>query len=230
MNNLIEEDFTPKMAIIAYSQGGEYNEHYLESRKIKKNSGGYEMLEGTPLTKKLLAELLEKIDPIALEKTYCKGLLPQNLLAFNNENAEPTVIWYLKASERHLSFTKGLAKDGLMKLPALVFMLKGTTLSVWAIKTNNPNEDTVLYSAPFHNIYGDGKVCMGSAKTYKFKEVHSIMKNWEDAFFQSKFTHLNRESPIVGNLTTFINRQIKGKLPFDKNVLVATNKTIGDLI
>jgi len=230
MNNLIEEDFTPKVAIIAYSQGGEYNEHYLESRKIKKNSGGYEMLEGTPLTKKLLAELLEKIDPIALEKTYCKGLLPQNLLAFNNENAEPTVIWYIKASERNLVFTKGLAKDGLMKLPALVFMLKGRSLHVWAIKTNNPKEDTILYSAPFHNIYADSRVCMGNAKTYKFKEVHSIMKNWEDAFFSSKFSHLGGHSPIKGNLTTFIKRQIKGKLPFDKNVLVATNKTIGDLI
>ena len=192
MNNLIEEDFTPKVAIIAYSQGGEYNEHYLESRKIKKNSGGYEMLEGTPLTKKLLAELLEKIDPIALEKTYCKGLLPQNLLAFNNENAEPTVIWYLKASQRHLSFSKGLAKNGLMKLPALIFMLKGTALSVWAIKTNNPNEDTILYDAPFYNIYQGGKVCMGNAKNHKYKEVHSIMKNWEDAFFSSKFSHLGK--------------------------------------
>jgi len=229
MNNIIKEDFVPAAAIIVYQQG-DSNQNYLESRKIKKSSNGYQMLEGVPLTKKLLAELLEKIDPVALEKTYCKGLLPKNLLAFNNENAEPTVIWYIKASERNLSFTKGLCKDGLMKLPALVFRLKGTNLSVWAIKTNNPNEDTILYDAPFHNVYGGGKVCMGNAKVNNSKEVSKIMKTWEDAFFQSKFSHLNRESPIVGNLTTFINRQIKGKLPFDKNVLIATNKTIGDLI
>jgi len=230
MNNVIKEDFAPKVAIMVYEQGGENNEHYLESRKIRKSSNGYEMLEGTPLTKKLLAELLDKVDPIALEKTYCKGLLPQNLLAFNNENAKPTVIWYVKSSERHLSFTDKLCKDGLMKLPALVFMVKGDSFYVWAIKTNNPKEDTILYDAPFHNIWPNGRVCMGNAKTYGFKEVHSIMKNWEDAFFQSKFSHLNRDSPIKGNLTTFIKRQIKGKLPFDKNVLIATNKTIGDLI
>lgn len=233
MNTIIEKDFAPHTAIIVYSQKGEYNEHYLESREIREKENGYHMLSGKPLTKKLLSQMLEEIDPIVLEKIYCKGLLPSNLLTFDNNNATPTIIWKVESSLRNLCFAKVLRiKDGTMCLPTLIFKLKGSSLSVFAVKTNNVNKDTKLYHAPFHNIFSDGKVCMGNAKTYGFKEVNSIMKNWEDAFFQSKFSHLQGQgSPINGNLNTFIKRQMKPpKQPFDKGVLVSINQKLEDIL
>jgi len=220
-NKDLEEDFAPHTAIIVYSQKGEYNEHYLESRRIKPGASGYEMLEGVPLTKKLLSEMLAEIDPVAIERIYSEGFLPKNLLYFDSNTVSPTLIWYVKPSARKLSFVKRLGiKDGIMNLPALVFKLEANDFSIFATKSNHPDENTTLYHAPFYNIYDSGSICMGNAKAKFDNDVCSIMKGWEDAFFQSKFTELHgAESPILGNIGTFTKRQIKNNKPFDKDVL-----------
>lgn len=216
MNDILHEDFIPVSAIIVYSQNGDYNEHYLESRRIENN----QLLEGVPLTKELLAGMLDKIDPKKLEEVKCLGFLPRNLLAYNNDNAQATVIWYLKESEHNLVFSKNLnIKEGVMKLPTLIFKLKGNTLSIFATKSSYITENTVLYHAPFFNVYDDGSICMGNAKVRKSKDVDQLMKNAEDAFFQSKFTELHGQTPINGNLSTFIKKQMKEKKKFDKSVL-----------
>jgi PRTRC genetic system protein B len=216
MNDILEEDFIPVSAIIVYSQGGNYNEHYLESRQIVNN----QMQEGVPLTKKLLAGMLESIDPKKLEEVKCTGFLPRNLLAYNNDNAQATVIWYLKESERNLVFSERLnIKEGLMKLPMIVFKLVGNSLSVFAVKANHITQNTVLYHAPFFNVYDNGSICMGNAKIEKSNDVQELMENAENAFFQSKFTELHGQAPINGNLATFTKKQIKSKKKFDKSVL-----------
>jgi PRTRC genetic system protein B len=232
MNNILQEDFIPVSAIIVYSQVGEYNEHYLESRRINAGESGYEMLEGTPLTKELLAGMLEEIDPKKLEKLSCDGFLPKNLLSYSNDNAQQNMIWYVESSAHKLNFIKGLGiKNGTMHLPTLVFKLVGSKLSVFAVKTNNVTEETKLYKAPFHNIYSDGHICMGSAKVIKAYDVRTLMKSWEDAFFLSKFTELHSDDKVInGNLSTYIKRQIKSKGHFDKNVLIPVNETVEDLL
>lgn len=232
MNNIIQEDFIPVSAIIVYNQIDGHNEHYLESRRIKAGKSGYEMLEGTPLTKELLAGMLEDVDPKKLEKLSCDGFLPKNLLSYSNDNAKQNMIWYVESSSHKLNFIKDLGiKDGIMHLPTLVFKLVGNSLSVFAVKTNNVNEETSLYKAPFHNIYSGGNVCMGNAKIIKSYDVKTLMKSWENAFFQSKFTELHDGgSPIKGNINTYIKKQIKSKGRFDKNVLIPINKTLEDLL
>jgi len=230
MNDLIKEDFIPSVAIVVYSQDGGQN--YLESRKIVNKNNCYQMLEGVPLTKKLLGGMLEEIDPQKLHKINCEGFLPKNLLHYSNKNVEANMIWYIKSSNRNLTFSKGLGiKDGVMHLPTLVFKLKGNGLSMYAAKTNNVTEKTKLYRAPFHNIFDNGGVCMGNSRVIKSTNVKKLMKGWEDGFFMSKFSHLQSGgSPIKGNLNTFINEQIKGKKLFDRSVLLDINKTVEDLL
>ena len=231
MNNLIKEDFVPKVAIVVYSQG-DSREHYLESRRIEKKENGYNMLEGKPLTKKLLAKMLEEIDTKKLDKISCDGFLPKNLIQYSNNNSQANITWYVKSSIHNLTFIESLGiKDGLMHLPTLLFKLRGNCLCVYAIKSSIINEKTLLYKAPFHNVYESGVVCMGSAKVSKSTDVETLMKSYEDAFFQSKFSHLHGEgSPIKGNLTTYIKKQIKSKKPFDKSVLLSTNQVIKDIL
>ena len=79
MNTIIEKDFAPHTAIIVYSQKGEYNEHYLESREIREKENGYHMLSGKPLTKKLLSQMLEEIDPIVLEKIFTEFMFCKSI-------------------------------------------------------------------------------------------------------------------------------------------------------
>jgi PRTRC genetic system protein B len=226
----LQDNLIPKVALIAYEQKN--SNYYLESRRIKKGVSGFEMLEGTPLTKKAIAEILDKIDPIKLERIYCDGFLPENLLAYNNDDAVPTIIWYIKSGWHNLSFIKKLnINDGLMHLPTLIFKLKMDNLSVYAIKTKKPKLNSKLYHAPMHNIYSNGNVCMGNAKIFSSNEVSEMMKNWEKAFFQSKFSHLQTQgSPIKGNLNTFIKDQIDNNKIFDNNVLKLFGKKLEDLI
>jgi PRTRC genetic system protein B len=226
----LQDNLIPKVALIAYEQKN--SNYYLESRRIKKSVSGFEMLEGTPLTKKAIAEILDKIDPIKLERIYCDGFLPENLLAYNNDDAIPTIIWYVKSGWYNLSFVKKLnINDGLMHLPTLIFKLKGSNLKVYAVKTIKPKLNSKLYQAPMHNIYNDGGVCMGNAKIFSSNEVSEMMKNWEKAFFQSKFSHLQSQgSPIKGNLNIFIKDQIDNNKIFDNNVLKPFGKKLKDLI
>jgi len=226
----LQDNLIPKVALIAYEQKN--SNYYLESRRIKKGVSGFEMLEGTPLTKKAIAEILDKIDPIKLERIYCDGFLPENLLAYNNDDAVPTIIWYIKSGWHNLSFIKKLnINDGLMHLPTLIFKLQRDKLSVYAIKTKKPKLNSKLYHAPMHNIDSNGNVCMGNAKIFSSNEVSEMMKNWEKAFFQSKFSHLQAQgSPIKGNLNTFIKDQINNNKIFDNNVLKPFGKKLEDLI
>jgi len=226
----LQDNLIPKVALIAYEQKN--SNYYLESRRIKKGVSGFEMLEGTPLTKKAIAEILDKIDPIKLERIYCDGFLPENLLAYNNDDAVPTIIWYIKSGWHNLSFIKKLnINDGLMHLPTLIFKLQRDELSVYAIKTKKPKLNSKLYHAPMHNIYSNGNVCMGNAKIFSSNEVSEMMKNWEKAFFQSKFSHLQAQgSPVKGNLNTFIKDQINNNKIFDNNVLKPFGKKLEDLL
>ena len=48
----LQDNLIPKVALIAYEQKN--SNYYLESRRIKKGVSGFEMLEGTPLTKKAI--------------------------------------------------------------------------------------------------------------------------------------------------------------------------------
>ena len=67
----------------------------------------------------------------------------------------------------------------------------------------------------------------GNAKIKKSFEINKIMKNYEDAFFLSKFTHLQSQgSPIKGNLNTYLNSNDK----IEKKVLIDTKLKVEDLI
>lgn len=231
MENIIQPDFKASQAIIVYNQDLDHqgNNYYLESRRIKNGR----MMEGKPLTKTLLSKIMSGINTEDIDNIYCEGLLPSKLLYQGKDKMDLKLIWYLKSSWQSLSFDKSLGiKDGIMKVPTLVFSLVGSNLSVFAVKTNSPNSKTILYQAPFHNIYESGSICMGSAKIVKSNEINEIMQNHENAFFQSKFTHLQSQgSPINGNLNTVLGACIrhKAKIPNDM-LLKHKTKHLTDLI
>ena len=54
--------------------------------------------------------------------------------------------------------------------------------------TQRPRPDTKLAAAPYWNIDSNGAVCAGTMRTPKSLTVTSIAA-WQQAFFQSEFTH-----------------------------------------
>lgn len=224
-------NFIPKLAVLVYEcKENNSKEYYLESRRVVSTKLGHKMMEGTPMDEKTLAELSNCIKTREVDKVYSKGLLPKNVIYFGESNFKPFIIWTLPKGKRNLEFKKELnIENGTYNLPVLVFKLKNETLSVFAVKTNNVDDKTILYNAPFHNVYDNGNVCMGSAIIQKSNELSQIIKNYEKAFFMSKFSHhINSKSPIKKNLNTYL-KTLKTK-EFDNNVLIKSKVQLKELL
>ena len=188
------------------------------------------MMEGKPMDEETLAELSNSIKTREIDKIFCKGFFPKNILYFGEDNFKPFIIWHLPKAKRNLSFKKSLEiKNGMYNLPALVFKLKNDTLSVFAIKDDNLKDDTILYKAPFHNVYEDGRICMGNAIIKKNNELNVIVKNYEDAFFMSEFSHyMNQGSPIKKNLNIYFEKLKTNE--FDNSLLINHKLKLKDLL
>ena len=235
MEEVFGEEFTPIQAILVYEQEKSHSDskYYLESRRIEHTPKGHQMQEGVPLSKKTVSQLLSGLETNDLETYYCGGIFPQKLLHYQILNLEPRLIWYIPAGYYSLKFSKDLnIPDGQCYLPTLVFKLSKGVLSVFAVKSNKPTESTKLYVAPFHNVFSGGNVCMGSAKVDKANDILHIMENYEEAFFNSKFTHLHSNGPpIKGNLNAVLTNLIKKKGKFDNKLLKPfKGQIIGDLL
>jgi PRTRC genetic system protein B len=73
--------------------------------------------------------------------------------------------------------------------PALVFKVLGKDFSVRAIETSSrPGPETPLKTAPYWNTDGRGLVCAGSMHVPESSDIASTPA-WQDAYFQSEFTH-----------------------------------------
>jgi len=143
----------------------------------------------------------EYIDPSRLKsvinectngKDNATGLhlnLPQ-VLVDNTDH----LVWHTKASRRELHIrANGGGIHASVYYPALLFIATKTTSSIriFALASSSrPRMDTILYNAPFHNIDGAGKLCLGSAPLPRFINS-STLPQIESAFFDANGTHTN---------------------------------------
>ncbi len=164
MNGLsLEQTYQPTQVITVYkSTQGAY---YLESAPVYENKGKITYGASSPLSKATLSCLGEYFHKEGKVNFSCKKLLPKNLIYSESKNLTPTLVWYMKKSRQHLCFSSSLAiENGWAWMPNLLFVAQGVTLYVYAYKEDGIDLQTELYKAPFHNLYGDGKVCIGNQK------------------------------------------------------------------
>ena len=69
--------------------------------------------------------------------------------------------------ERTLLFERTLSDDAIpdhltLRLPPLVMIGIGSTYHLWALSEPEANARTLLYYAPFPNVYGNAHICFGS--------------------------------------------------------------------
>lgn len=79
------------------------------------------------------------------------------------------------------------------------------------------NEQTLLYHAPFFNLYNDGRVCMGTVKVDIKADCHleDFMQSCEQYFFNSYFSHLiGNASPVKENIIQLWQKLVGSDKPF----------------
>lgn len=145
-----------------------------------------EIQPGSPITKEALFAVLKSLGD---QHAMSADLLPENLLSYSSVHQ----MWWRPAGQTQVFFDcKELGKRGAMvPHPPLVFLVIGNQYHVFALKdSKRPGADTALFHAPYFNVYDSGSVCMGSAaKPSKITPEH--IKEMEDSFFNSSFTHVN---------------------------------------
>lgn len=151
------------------------------------------------------------------------------------------LIWWSAPCKRAMFFqqshynSKTFDGQGVCPLPGLVWMAMRGDLYVYAVQgAARPTRDTQLYQAPFFNVWGRGKVCVGNAAR-PTEEKRSDLDAWEQVLFGSRFTHPNftEADRLVQGIEpcAFWQEMVKKpKAVFPEKRLVQIPLRVGDLL
>lgn len=224
---MLNDTFTPKMAIIVYESKEQREGLYLERRDIEDGM----MQAGVPLTQKCITDIMETITIDKDESSYrIHGAIPSNLLYVDFSPATMKLVWYNPPQKRKAYFAQSLGiKDGEMNIPGLVYVADNRKLRVYAFKGNKPKAK--LYHAPFMNVSEDS-VCLGNARVKQPKETtyQGVIEYWEEMFWKSEFSHILGGNPIEGNLATLSKHLIETGDKFPTDVLIPSKYALKDLL
>ena len=127
-----------------------------------------------------------------LQRDVRLEILPESVLARTTE----IIAWWSPARRRPMFFREDDPKveklnGKIYPHPPLVFVIAGKELYVRALAENKrPSAETPLKNAPYWNTDSAGLVCQGDMRVPDQVAVSTI-QGWEDAYFQSAFTHPN---------------------------------------
>ncbi len=230
---MVRKEYLPAKALIVYINQSEKENSYVESFDFDKLG---RMINAHPLSEQE-AEKLGKIMLANMERQGrcfdAKGILPTNLLFLRSGN-DGCAVWHTPAQHRTLLFVEGLdLQNGMYPVPALVWKATRETLSVFAIKVSDkPTLITELFEAPYFNIYGSGNVCMGTVDIDidDYGGLEIFMKQWEEYFFNSRFSHLLADrSPVKSNIIQLYKSLHNSKKGFPSTELKKHSKSLKTL-
>lgn len=194
--------FVPTHFMTVYQRdGNEHGDKYMEIGNIIKENGKYKVGPSAPVDMEFLTDLVSSIKVENFKALKFKALVPDNVLYYHSEDAEPTIIWEHKSCEKQLYFKKDMGiESGIYKLPNILFATHKDDLYCFRIDAQEGiNKDLTLqqlHMMPLPNIYDDCKVCLGGneSKMKKAKCLEEYIKNMEDLFFKTRFNALHHES------------------------------------
>lgn len=190
-----------------------------------------------PFTKDSAKKIFSLFSDYKYEQKVFEGLIPKEIIyAKDNHDKGLKMIWIVKKSNRKLFFSEQNKEDGLISenynLPTLIFKYSDRKLFVYAIcdaNSNNINQDTELFHAPFYNVNGNGAVCMGNVnlnKVQKFKTFDKCKEFLESSFFNSYFTHSNFGEKITPEYL----QKIKNEKIFNIQNLIKTGQNLNSIL
>lgn len=226
--------YYPKTALVFYEANGRDAEVYVECFDMDKNGSP---INAHPLTVKEAQRLSKALDTAKeANKTFLKpnGIIPANIL-YTNPTGNGFVMWFTKSANKNLFFTESLGiSNGMANVPALLWIASKEKLYIYALKSGRkPTENTPLYHAPFFNVYAEGNVCMGTVDVNirRSASLEEFTAAWEAYFFNSYFSHLmENHNPIHGNCVSLWKKLRKTGVPFPKEALKKTERTIKNIL
>ncbi len=228
--------YHPTTALVFYQNDERNKETYVEFFDMDNNGNP---INAHPLTEREAKELIKALT-INTQKEknqdFLKpnGILPTNILQVNpSENG--SVLWFTKSMKKQLYFTENLEiSNGRAEVPAMLWFANKRSLKIFALSSNQrPTEKTSLFYAPFFNVYENGNVCMGTVDVHiqNSTSLEEYIKNWENYFFNSYFSHLmNEHNPVKGNCVNLWKSLINVDKPFPKEALKKANRTLKNLL
>jgi len=224
--------YHPVSALVIYQTKDDDKDTYVEHFDMDKDGN---LINAHPLSEreaKILAKSLntEKEKSKAFLKP--ESILPTHVL-YINPTEKGSVIWYTKAKKVKLFFTESLEiPNGVAHTPPMLWMASKQYLTVFALTSDKrPTEKTVLFHAPFFNVYENGSVCMGTVNVdiKNSASVEEFIRAWENYFFNSRFSYLIH-NPTNGNCVNLWKELVNTDKPFPKEILKKTNKTLKNLL
>lgn len=154
--------------------------------------------------------------------------IPENVLNYNSENG--SLLFWTAPQRRNMLFSGDFIKSTDYNLPALLWRYDGKSLSVFALKgSKKPKPNDFVYHAPFLNVNGQGRVCMGNVdfinRTGSLDKFPDIL---QDLFFNSLFTHTNNNTLAKVNIHKAYEMALSPKFVWD-DILVKTKIKISEL-
>jgi PRTRC genetic system protein B len=177
----------------------------------------------------------------AFVRTLAQGLgaqvkpeiLPDNILA----RTPDLLVWWSPPRWRVMFFggtdQEARKLNGLVfPHPALVFKVAGKDLFVRAMATTSrPCAETPLKTTPYWNTDSRGLVCAGSMRVPESSDITS-MPAWEDAYFQSSFTHAAGAVRLTSHPGGFIGlwKGLTGRKRFPVRYLIDAGETLEEFV
>ena len=225
--------YTPKAALVVFTAGGSsspYIEYYdMDESGCPVNPHPLSVREAQSL-----AKALDTREQAAKAFLRPEGLLPSSVLHIDpSENG--SVVWYTPPQPQMLYFAESLGiGNGTVSLPALVWKATKKELQIFALATKaKPKAATLLYNAPFFNLYRKGFVCMGTVdvRIRDAATLEEFITAWQGYFFGSYFSdHIDNHNPVAQNLISLYKGLMQSGNPFPIDTLTKTSLTLKHLL
>lgn len=142
--------------------------------------------------------------------------VPYNLLYVNEHDINTELIWYVQSRRQTLKFSsKPYIRT--FNIPTTVFHLKNKSLFLYITPEKIPNINSVIFKAPYPNIYNDDKICFGNCKLKEKGSPIELIKEYTDFLFESNFsTETNNEYWDLAKNKAFPQKYFKDFKPLSK--------------
>jgi PRTRC genetic system protein B len=220
-------EFKLSEAVLVYRAGG--GEAFASLHRVKQDDSGVPYLApGESLTTAFVRSLAQ-----GLGAQVKPEIFPEYVLARTRD----LLVWWSQP-EQKVMFFGGTDQEArkinglLFQHPALVFKVFDKNLFVRAVATSSrPRPETHLKTAPYWNTDSRGLVCAGSMRVPESSDIASIPA-WQDAYFQSQFTHAAGAVRLTSHPGGFIGlwRSLAGRNRFPVQYLTDAGETLQEFV
>jgi PRTRC genetic system protein B len=225
-------EFVLKQALLVYEDQFSRREQFVTVHEV--------IREGSPPHQSRLGP--GRLLTTAFLKQLCRGLerrgqaiiLPENVLACTSD----LLVWWTPQRQHRMFFSDG-AEDRrelngrTCPHPALVWLVRHGRLSLRALDQSiRPKLATPLMIAPYWNTEPSrGDVCEGDMRRPRETAVNNMLE-WEEGFFNSRFTHPSGMGKLTAHPGGFIGlwTELADKHQFPGQYLLSARQTLQQFV